>query len=296
MVAAQMLPGRTIVVGNLKGGTGKSTVSVNLSAALASRGCRVALVDTDPQGTAYEWIGRGLLPVTCIHKPVEDLNLSGEWLGIARALRQAHEFVLIDLPATVAPALALAYLMADLILIPTSPSGADISGSRRAVLHVRRARAERLANPPKVMLVPSRVVDGDPGWIEVEKALDELGEPIGPPVRLHAHHQLAFDQGDWAGGIEPGSSAHRDVQQLADAALLALELPDLGRNGMTGPAKRRWPPGGLPITTGSVAVARAPVPAVPEPEISADEGFRLKIRETFLGRLLGRHKRAGGAK
>ena len=240
MVAAQTLPGRTIVVGNLKGGTGKSTVSVNLSAALASKGCRVALVDTDPQATAYEWIGRGLLPITCIHKPVEDLNLSGEWLGVARALAQAHNFVVIDLPATVAPALALAYLIADLILIPTSPSGADVSGSRRAVHHVRKARAERLERPPQVMLVPTRVVDQDPGWLEIEQALDELGEAIGPPLRLRSTHQLAFDLGDWAGGVEPHSPAHLEVQLLADAVLLALAIPSVDLEP-TLTVRRRWP-------------------------------------------------------
>jgi len=40
---------RTIAVINQKGGCGKTTVSINLSAALASKGCRTLLVDMDPQ-------------------------------------------------------------------------------------------------------------------------------------------------------------------------------------------------------------------------------------------------------
>ena len=45
-----------IVVGNVKGGVGKTTTSVYLAAAAASRGREpVLLVDSDPQGSSAEW-------------------------------------------------------------------------------------------------------------------------------------------------------------------------------------------------------------------------------------------------
>ena len=40
--------GRTIAVANQKGGVGKTTTTVNLSAALGAKGQRVLVVDTDP--------------------------------------------------------------------------------------------------------------------------------------------------------------------------------------------------------------------------------------------------------
>ena len=49
------MAGRIITVAQQKGGSGKTTVTVNLAIALRRKGFTVAVLDTDPQGSLGRW-------------------------------------------------------------------------------------------------------------------------------------------------------------------------------------------------------------------------------------------------
>ena len=145
---------KTIAICNQKGGTGKTTTAVNLSAALADLGKKVLLVDMDPQGNATSGIGinkneiKSSVYDVLIHKAnisnviiktsissLEiipcNINLTGAEIELVGALsretrlkkaidsvKSQYDFVFIDSPPSLGLLTLNTLVAADTILIP----------------------------------------------------------------------------------------------------------------------------------------------------------------------------------
>ena len=198
-------------VANLKGGTGKSTIAVNLACELAAGGAAVALVDADEQGTASYWVGRGQYPVTLKTAAVGS-NTNGWASEVARL---SAEVVVIDAPPQIGDAMRAIVDLADVILVPALASTADIMATGKALNLIRKAREQRADKGPKALLVPSRVDRRTAAGKEIEAVLLEFGEPVAPMVRQRTAFVDCFTAGQWIGAYARNSDAHVDIQTLA---------------------------------------------------------------------------------
>ena len=91
------MTGTVITVAQQKGGSGKTTLTVNLAVGLAAGGHKVAIIDTDPQGSLGRWFmaRREMMP-----DPGMEFSTSSAW-GVeyeAGKLADAYDFVLVDTP------------------------------------------------------------------------------------------------------------------------------------------------------------------------------------------------------
>src|SRR6267378_296869 len=107
-----------------KGGSGKTTLCILLHEAIRQTGQRVAVRDFDAQGSATKALER--------------------FGGTVEVPGQAYDVLLIDSPPSLTMnATAAAVSAADIILIPTSPSPADVweAGETAAFAHAKNKNA-----------------------------------------------------------------------------------------------------------------------------------------------------------
>ncbi len=208
--------GQILVSGNLKGGTGKTTIAVNLACALGKQGYGVVLLDVDPQGTACDWARRGDLPLHAEATPPSGLPGRARWLQRALELRDAADVVLLDMPPSSAPTLAAALMVTDLLLIPITPSAVDVPPSAEVLRLVREAREARHGDGrPAALLVPNRVDPSVRHDDATRSAFAGLRERWAPTINQHPEHGGAFAAGVWIGDHAPGSDAAKEMLALA---------------------------------------------------------------------------------
>lgn len=203
-----------IAVVNLKGGVGKSTIAVNLACELASRQS-VVVVDADRQGTASNWAGRGDLPIRVEALPLDGDTDVASWVD--RVLNIEADHVVIDCPPHIGPATVAATGIADVVLVPVTPSGADLVATDSALELVHDAQAARKDTGPLCLLVPSKVDRRTAAGREITAALKKFNEPVAPEVGQRTALVDAFGVGAWIGQYAPRSAASRDFRELATA-------------------------------------------------------------------------------
>lgn len=169
-----------ITIAQQKGGSGKTTLTANLAVAFLKAGQRVAILDTDPQGSLGRWF------MTRREAGLHDLDFStaSAW-GVgyeAEKLKKTNDIVLIDTPPKIDSDLRPALREAALILVPVASSHLDLWATD-GVLDL----AQRVGKP--AMIVLNRTKSGTRLGEEIAKAAAELTADIAAAT---LGHRVAF--------------------------------------------------------------------------------------------------------
>jgi chromosome partitioning protein len=195
----------TIAIVSQKGGSGKTTMAVNLATRAAQAGHESCVIDTDPQATAAAWSDwRGdFLPVVVTSPPARLART------IESARKQGVDFTVIDTPPHADAASREAIKLADIVLIPTRLRAFD--------LHALEPVADLVSFARKPAFV---VFNGVPSGAKVlvetaRSAATGLGLEVCPVTlgeRAAFHRSSA--KGETAAEIDPGGKAAEEIEEL----------------------------------------------------------------------------------
>lgn len=128
-----------IAVANSKGGVGKSTCAVHFATLLARTG-KTLLIDGDDQASASDWAALRRESHTKMPSPTTTKLLEKGLLHEGRELSKDYEHTVVDAGGRNNPSLRAALQLAELAIIPVSPSTFDALAFSRFVDLVEVAR------------------------------------------------------------------------------------------------------------------------------------------------------------
>jgi chromosome partitioning protein len=268
---------RKIVVLNPKGGSGKTTVAINLAAFYASVGQSPTLMDFDPQGSSTRWLKKRLQDQPPIHGIAAYEKNARVTRTFLLRVPAGTQRVVVDTPAAV-PAHDMPELVkgADAILVPVLPSDIDIHACSKCISDLLLVAKVR-RNEGRIGVVANRVRRNTVVFNTLMRFLATLQIPVITTLRDSQNYVRAAELGygihemkpylvredtdswqpliDWLETRPPLGVAATPVGTVAAAA------PAPGAPGIAG-TQGTPTTSAVGATAGSAALAIAPLAAV----------------------------------
>lgn len=199
---------KVIVFAATKGGTGKTSLSYNV-ALMAAIKHQVFMTDLDPQETLTKIAARRHDAIN--PRLITDVQSVSNSVRLLESAGYGRDFLFVDTPNSLNPQVADALETADLVVLPTQPSLADLEAQEAVA-----ARIQRLEIANRTLFVLNRT--NNPS--DTKKALEFL-KPLTTNQIL-----TVGDRADYRRALETGSAAW-DVSKNRDIKTEIKKLWDL---------------------------------------------------------------------
>lgn len=246
---------KTISIMNHKGGTGKTTSSINIGAGLAKKGLKVLLLDIDSQANLTEGLGKGdpelsvydsirenkKLPILNVSENLDLVPSSIDLLGaemeivskigreqilhkLLKPIRSEYDYIIIDCPPSVGLLTVNAMVASDTILLPLQGEYFAYKGVDRLLGIVNEVR-DNLNDKLEIggvfitQINPNRILTKT----IVEKLTEDLQDKVfDTKIRINVALAEAQLQGQTIFDYAPESNGAKDYEMLVDEILKRL--------------------------------------------------------------------------
>ncbi len=197
-----------ITVCGLKGGTGKSTIALNLAGALSTGKRKVLLIDVDSQGSVADW-----QKISKQKEPSIAVEHASEVHRKLDVVLDKFEAVIIDTPPATAYQTRSAIIASDLIIIPIVPGILDLWSLKKFLQFYRQVKE---VNPGvEAFFLVSRIDKRTNLGKELRPFLEQLDIPtLNTEIAQRISYSEAFLAGKTIDQYAPKTQAAETFQQL----------------------------------------------------------------------------------
>ena len=200
-----------------KGGTGKTTLALNIAVEAMRNGLTVAVIDLDPQPSACAW-------ADLRQKRDEPVVIDAKPARLAAAVETARaqsglDLLIIDTGGRTEEGAFAAAKASDLVIVPIQPSAVDL----KSIPATRDLIA--MAGNPQMLSVMTRVKPIGTRHLETKAWLEQARMPVCPTlIGDRITFQDAYASGLAVSEYDPGSKAAQEIAALYAAIAGRLDM------------------------------------------------------------------------